>query len=87
MLGALTKDAGIPGAQVGKINVFDFSTYVAVERGDLFFWNSHVAMALDEKNLIHATAFHMAVVVEDIQEVIGRIADMGEGLVLARCRP
>ena len=32
VLGALTKDAGIPGAQVGKINVFDFSTYVAVER-------------------------------------------------------
>ncbi len=32
VLGALTGSAGIPGAQVGKINVFDFSTYVAVER-------------------------------------------------------
>jgi ATP-dependent RNA helicase DbpA len=32
VLGALTKDAGIPGAQVGKINVNDFSTYVAVAR-------------------------------------------------------
>jgi len=33
VLGALTKDLGLPGAQVGKIVVNDFSTYVAVERG------------------------------------------------------
>ncbi len=32
VLGALTKDAGIPGAEVGKININDFSTYVAVAR-------------------------------------------------------
>ncbi len=32
VLGALTKDAGMPGAQIGKINVNDFSTYVAVVR-------------------------------------------------------
>jgi ATP-independent RNA helicase DbpA len=32
VLGALTKDLGLPAAQVGKIVVNDFSTYVAVER-------------------------------------------------------
>ena len=32
VLGALTKDLGLPGAQVGKIAVNDFSTYVAVAR-------------------------------------------------------
>ncbi|MEO5771836.1 MAG: ATP-dependent RNA helicase DbpA [Burkholderiaceae bacterium] len=32
VLGALTKDLGFDGSQVGKINVNDFSTYVAVER-------------------------------------------------------
>jgi ATP-dependent RNA helicase DbpA len=32
VLGALTKDLGLPGAQIGKINVNDFSTYVAVAR-------------------------------------------------------
>ncbi|WP_297310862.1 ATP-dependent RNA helicase DbpA [Neptuniibacter sp.] len=32
ILGALTGDAGIPGAQVGKINIFDFVAYVAVEK-------------------------------------------------------
>ncbi|MFR0674207.1 ATP-dependent RNA helicase DbpA [Enterobacterales bacterium AW_CKDN230030176-1A_HGKHYDSX7] len=33
ILGALTGDAGIPGSQVGKIALFDFQAYVAVERG------------------------------------------------------
>ena len=32
VLGALTKDLGLTFAQVGKINVNEFSTYVAVER-------------------------------------------------------
>jgi ATP-independent RNA helicase DbpA len=33
VLGALTKDMGFAGTQIGKINVNEFSTYVAVERG------------------------------------------------------
>ena len=32
VLGALTKDMGFQGAQIGKINVNEFSTYVAVDR-------------------------------------------------------
>jgi ATP-independent RNA helicase DbpA len=32
VLGALTKDLGFPAAQVGKISVNEFSTYVAVDR-------------------------------------------------------
>ncbi|WP_458576299.1 helicase-related protein [Aliamphritea spongicola] len=32
ILGALTGDAGIPGSDVGKIDVSDYSTYVAVKR-------------------------------------------------------
>jgi ATP-independent RNA helicase DbpA len=33
VLGALTGEAGFNGTQIGKINVTEFSTYVAVERG------------------------------------------------------
>ncbi|WP_153098783.1 ATP-dependent RNA helicase DbpA [Paraburkholderia hayleyella] len=33
VLGALTKDAGFSSAQIGKINVTEFSTYVAIGRG------------------------------------------------------
>ena len=32
ILGALTGDVGIPGSQVGKIAIFDFQAFVAVER-------------------------------------------------------
>ena len=32
VLGALTKDLGFEAAQIGKINVNEFSTYVAVDR-------------------------------------------------------
>jgi ATP-independent RNA helicase DbpA len=32
ILGALTGEAGIPASEVGKINVFDFHTYVAIRR-------------------------------------------------------
>ncbi|MCL6271266.1 ATP-dependent RNA helicase DbpA [Sansalvadorimonas sp. 2012CJ34-2] len=32
ILGALTGDAGIPGKHVGKIDIFDFTAYVAIER-------------------------------------------------------
>ncbi len=33
ILGALTGEAGISGSEVGKINVFNFYTYVAIRRG------------------------------------------------------
>ncbi|MDH4610068.1 ATP-dependent RNA helicase DbpA [Pseudomonas sp. BN102] len=33
ILGALTGEAGIPSSQVGKIAIFDFQAFVAVERG------------------------------------------------------
>lgn len=32
ILGALTGDAGIPGQQVGKIDIYDFNAFVAVKR-------------------------------------------------------
>jgi ATP-independent RNA helicase DbpA len=35
LLGALTGDAGLSGSQIGKIDIFDLSSYVAVESGAL----------------------------------------------------
>ena len=35
LLGALTGDGGLAGAQIGKIDIFDMSSYVAVERDAL----------------------------------------------------
>jgi len=55
-----------------------------VRRGDLLFWNGHVAIARDRDTLIHANAFHMAVAVEPIAEAIARIAAAGSKLTSVR---
>ncbi|HEY1746602.1 MAG TPA: NlpC/P60 family protein [Xanthobacteraceae bacterium] len=43
------------------------------QRGDLIFWEGHVAVVRDQTSLIHASAFHMAVAIEPIVEAVGRI--------------
>lgn len=35
ILGALTGDAGLPGSQIGKIDIFEMMSFVAVERAAL----------------------------------------------------
>jgi len=35
LLGALTGEAGLEGSQIGKIDIFDMSSYVAIERSAL----------------------------------------------------
>ena len=35
LLGALTGDAGLAGTQIGKIDIFDMCSFVAVERAAL----------------------------------------------------
>src|SRR4029079_3902863 len=49
----------------------DFSN---LQRGDLIFWNGHMAMVRDEKTIVHANAFHMAVAIEPTAQAIARIA-------------
>ncbi len=56
------------------------------ERGDLYFWAGHVAIAVDGETLIHANAHHMAVAYEPIATAIARIAAQGGGPVTARKR-
>lgn len=58
----------------------------ASRRGDLVFWQGHVAMVVDEHQLIHANAHHMAVALEGIEEATRRIEAQGGGVVLARRR-
>ncbi|WP_246137998.1 C40 family peptidase [Maritimibacter fusiformis] len=55
-------------------------------RGDLIFWKGHVAMALDEQVMIHASAHRMAVVQEGIEAAAARIAAQGDGPIIARRR-
>ena len=55
-------------------------------RGDLIFWDGHVAIVVDESTLIHANAHHMACRYEPITQAIDRIAAQGDGPVTAHRR-
>ncbi len=57
-----------------------------VERGDLFLWKGHVALAVDSETLIHANAHHMAVAYEPIADGTRRIVAQGDGPVTSRRR-
>jgi hypothetical protein len=55
-------------------------------RGDLIFWDGHVAMMVDSDTMIHANAHHMAVVYEGLVQATLRIKAQGDGDVTARRR-
>lgn len=48
-------------------------------RGDLVFWRGHVAIMVDDRNIVHANGTHMAVVVEPLAEAIARTRQAGGG--------
>ena len=58
-----------------------------VQRGDLLFWPGHVALALDARTMVHATAWTMSVITEDISAAIARIDAAGDGPFLGARRP
>ncbi len=49
------------------------------KRGELWFWNGHVAIVVDEETIIHANAHQMAVAFESIPKALSRISDQGGG--------
>ena len=57
------------------------------ERGDLFFWAGHVALAVDGETLIHANGHAMAVSYEPIAPCLARIAADGGSRYFGRKRP
>jgi cell wall-associated NlpC family hydrolase len=48
-----------------------------LHRGDLMFWNGHVAILCDAGTLVHANGFHMAVATEPVADAITRIRASG----------
>lgn len=55
-----------------------------LERGDLLFWNGHVAIVRDETMLLHANAFHMAVAIEPTADAVMRIRAAGSEVTSMR---
>lgn len=71
--------AGLPCPRDSDMQQRALGTPVAAEiadlrRGDLVFWQGHVAIVRDGATLLHANAFHMAVAAEPIAEALARIA-------------
>lgn len=50
-------------------------------RGDLIFWEGHVAIVRDGSTMVHANAHHMATVIEPIEPAIARIKQAGSEIV------
>ncbi|MGB8399975.1 NlpC/P60 family protein [Bradyrhizobium sp.] len=51
------------------------------KRGDLMFWNGHVAIVRDAQTIVHANAHHMATVIENTGEAVARIKAAGSEVV------
>jgi hypothetical protein len=52
-----------------------------LQRGDLIFWNGHVAIVRDTNSIVHANAHHMATKIENTRDAIARIKAAGNEVV------
>ena len=50
-------------------------TFNQITRGCLIFWDGHVAITINETNIIHANAYHMKVQVEKLSHAINRLGN------------
>ena len=57
------------------------------KKGDTLFWDGHVALAVNERQIIHANAYHMATVIEETDEAIERIKKQDNKSLIAHKRP
>jgi cell wall-associated NlpC family hydrolase len=48
-----------------------------LQRGDLIFWDGHVAIARDADSIVHANAHHMMTVIENTRDGVARIKAAG----------
>jgi cell wall-associated NlpC family hydrolase len=55
-----------------------------LRRGDLVFWQGHVALVGDAQMLVHASAHHMAVITEPAATAVSRIAATGTEVTSVR---
>ena len=72
------RDSDMQRALGSAVPAGDFAT---LRRGDLVFWNGHVAIMRDDATLLHANAFHMAVAAEPVREAVERISAAGSEVV------
>ena len=64
-----------PGDSDQQMNTLGHNLDVGSPRkkGDILFWKGHVAWVVNERQILHANAYHMATVIEEADEAIERI--------------
>jgi cell wall-associated NlpC family hydrolase len=75
---ACRRDSDMQQASLGR--PLDLAEAARLKRGDLLFWNGHVAIARDAATIVHANAHHMATVIENTEAAIARIKAAGSAL-------
>lgn len=55
-----------------------------MRRGDLIFWDGHVAIVRDAETIVHANAHHMATVIENTRDAVARIKAAGSEITSVR---
>ena len=45
-----------------------------LRRGDLVYWRGHAGILVDAEHLLHASGYHMTVVIEPLAKALDRIA-------------
>jgi cell wall-associated NlpC family hydrolase len=70
--------------QSGLGQLLDRAESKKLRRGDLLFWNGHVAIARGAETIVHANAHHMATVIENTHVAIARIKASGNELVAVK---
>jgi hypothetical protein len=67
------RDSDMQEAALGRA----LSQSEQLRRGDLIFWDGHVAIVRDADSIVHANAHHMATAVENTEGAIARIRAAG----------
>ena len=67
--------------RVGLGRALDAVEARRLQRGDLIFWNGHVAIARDAETIVHANAHHMSTAVENTRDAIARIKAAGSEIL------
>ncbi|MEM7223943.1 MAG: C40 family peptidase [Pseudomonadota bacterium] len=74
---ACQRDSDQQEATIGEIGDPD----AAPRRGDLIYLPGHVAIALDERQVVHANAYHMLVTIEPLADLVARVLqESGRGI-------
>jgi cell wall-associated NlpC family hydrolase len=69
------RDADMQQDGLGK--ALDAAESNRLARGDLIFWNGHVAIVRDADTIVHANAHHMATRIENTRAAVARIKAAG----------